>query len=235
MKDILKTVQRTEETDKHPCAVCNHTEKEFKDLHAALTASAQRVEAATVLVRKYLSCPDPSLYDLEDAIRQLAQWKVTEQENYATHEAMLKHATAAVEAMRGGKDQAYLERNHLVALLARLFPSGIRKTNIEGWSDDWHGCVYIDLPSGQISYHYHDSHAYLFAGLPAYTKEWDGHDKVIVHRRLHNTVTAAVEEMRGAAKEFAGHFDNIPMATQVSDSWHKLKAALAQHPTNESP
>jgi hypothetical protein len=82
------------------------------------------------------------------------------------------------------KDEAYRQRNYLVAALARLFPSGIRATNIEGWDPEWHGCVYIDLPSGQISYHYHDSEAHLFAHLPPYTKEWDGHGKELVHNRL---------------------------------------------------
>lgn len=85
---------------------------------------------------------------------------------------------------RAEKDEAYRQRNHLVAALARLFPSGIARTNISGWSPDWHGCCFIDLPSGQISYHYHDSHAHLFEGLPPYTKVWDGHDKEAVHARL---------------------------------------------------
>lgn len=85
---------------------------------------------------------------------------------------------------RAEKDQAYLERNHVVAALARAFPSGIRETSIEGWNPEWNGCVYIDLPSGQISYHYHSSQAHLFQDLPAYTKMWDGHDKDQVHARL---------------------------------------------------
>ena len=85
---------------------------------------------------------------------------------------------------REEKDEAYRQRNHLVAALARLFPSGIRATNIEGWEPDWRGCVFIDLPSGQISYHYHDSQAHLFADLPPYEKPWDGHDKETVHARL---------------------------------------------------
>lgn len=89
-----------------------------------------------------------------------------------------------VERLRADKDEAYRERNNVVAAFARLFPSGIRKTEIEGWNPEWHGCVYIDLPNGQISYHYHDNQAQLFADLPAYTKEWDGHDKATVHMRL---------------------------------------------------
>jgi hypothetical protein len=82
------------------------------------------------------------------------------------------------------KDEAYRQRNYLVAGLARLFPSGITRTSIPGWEPDWHGCCFIDLPTGQVSYHYHDSQAHLFDGLPPYLGTWDGHGKEDVHRRL---------------------------------------------------
>lgn len=73
-------------------------------------------------------------------------------------------------------DSVYKERNTLVALLARIYPSGIKKTAIEGWSPEWHNCVYIELPDGsQCSWHYHNRDSYLFEGLPPYEKEWDGH------------------------------------------------------------
>jgi hypothetical protein len=78
----------------------------------------------------------------------------------------------------------YEERNRLVALLARLFPSGIRKTEIEGWEPEWHNCVYIDTPTGQLSWHYHDSEAHLFEDLPPYTKPWDGHSTPEKYHRL---------------------------------------------------
>lgn len=81
-------------------------------------------------------------------------------------------------------DQAYLERNHLVAALSRLYPSGVLQTKIPGWDKAWHGCVYIDLPTGQISYHFHESQAALFAHLGPYVGEWDGHEKADVHFRL---------------------------------------------------
>lgn len=99
-------------------------------------------------------------------------------------EAAAKLAEEVAE-LRATKDGAYTERNHLVALLARLFPSGIRPTNIEGWDPEWQGCVYIDMPDGkQISYHYHDNQAHLFKDLPPYTKEYDGHQKDDVHELL---------------------------------------------------
>lgn len=102
-----------------------------------------------------------------------------------------KDFVAEFESNKADKDQAYLERNHLVAALSRLYPSGIRKTNINGWSEDWLGCVYIDLPSGQISYHYHDRQAYLFERLPAYQWAYDLHDKDDVHERLSKVSLAS--------------------------------------------
>lgn len=79
---------------------------------------------------------------------------------------------------------AYEERNRVVAVLARLFPSGIRKTDIEGWKEEWHNCVYIDLPTGQASWHYHDSLAHLFEDLPPYEKPYDGHTTEEKYQRL---------------------------------------------------
>jgi len=81
-----------------------------------------------------------------------------------------------VEDLKKQKDAVYKERNILVALLTRTYPSGIKKTAIEGWSPEWHNCVYIELPDGsQCSWHYHDRDCYLFEDLPAYEKDWDGH------------------------------------------------------------
>jgi hypothetical protein len=91
---------------------------------------------------------------------------------------------AQLASMEARKDAAYQERNKVVAALAKLFPSGTCRTDIPGWSDDWHGCVRIDLPTGQVSWHYHDSQAHLFAELPTYAGEWDGHDTPEKYRRL---------------------------------------------------
>jgi hypothetical protein len=92
--------------------------------------------------------------------------------------------------MERRKDAAYEERNRVVALAATLAfdmgcTVGVAKTVIEGWSEDWHGCVYIDLPDfGQCSWHFHDSHARLFSGLPPYRGKWDGHTTEEKYRRI---------------------------------------------------
>ena len=142
----------------------------------------------------------------QDEARRLARAAIE------AHEAALADSLAA-------KDQAYLERNHLVAAVARLYPSGIRETDIPGWSEDWHGCVYIDLPSGQISYHYHNSHAYLFAALPPFEGEWDGHDKDIVHERLVRIskpdALALVEAARLVAEGTAISVGTTPLRMQM--------------------
>ena len=87
------------------------------------------------------------------------------------------HAEAAdvIEALSERIDAAYQERNQVVAALASVFPAGIARTAIPGWDEEWHGCVYIDLPTGQASWHYHDREAHLFAHLPPYAGQWDGH------------------------------------------------------------
>lgn len=89
-----------------------------------------------------------------------------------------------VEEMRARKDAAYEERNRLVAALAAVFPAGTKKTDIPGWDAEWHGCVYIDLPTGQVSWHYHDSQSHLFAHLSPYDGEWDGHTTDEKYRRV---------------------------------------------------
>lgn len=94
-----------------------------------------------------------------------------------------------MDELRAQKDGAYLERNQVVAGLASLalaagYHAGKAKTAIDGWSDDWHGCVYIDLPTGQVSWHYHDSQTHLFEFLTAYSGEWDGHDTPEKYRRV---------------------------------------------------
>lgn len=96
----------------------------------------------------------------------------------------LRRRTTELRAAETQSHQAYSERNRLVAFLARCYPSGVKRTAIEGWDPEWHGCVFIDTPEGQMSWHYHDSDAALFEGLPPYTGDWDGHTTPEKYERL---------------------------------------------------
>jgi hypothetical protein len=93
-------------------------------------------------------------------------------------------AADEIERLRAANDEAYAERNCLVAYIASLFPSGTKRTTIPGWDEVWNGCVYIDLPTGQASWHYHDREAHLFSHLPAYSGEWDGHSTADKYDRI---------------------------------------------------
>ncbi len=88
---------------------------------------------------------------------------------------------AEVERLRAEKDGAYHERNQVVAALAKLFPSGIA---VDPNEPDW-PVLYIDLPDGQVSWHFQRSEAIdLLAGIPKYNGEWDGHSTEEKYTRL---------------------------------------------------
>jgi hypothetical protein len=135
----------------------------------------------------------------------------------------------AIEAMRARKDAAYEERNKVVAALAKLFPSGIARTNIPGWSEDWHGCVYIDLPTGQVSWHFHDSQAHLFADLPPYPGIWDGHDTDEKYRRLAALARPAQgdEALVSAARAAIVEWGKDMAESKMAEAMIALRAALA--------
>ena len=68
--------------------------------------------------------------------------------------------------------------------------------------------MYVDLPTGQVSWHFHDSQAYLFDDLPPYTKQWDGHNTEEKYRRV-----AALRA--GAAGSQWRTIDSAPRETEV--------------------
>lgn len=87
-----------------------------------------------------------------------------------------------VPKLRQQKDGAYAERNKLVAFLAHMalslgWKAGVGQHPEEdtSWERDWRTIVFIDLPTGQVSWHFHDSEEALLLGLPAYEGAWDGH------------------------------------------------------------
>lgn len=109
--------------------------------------------------------------------------------------AHIENLEARLAALVAQKNGAYAERNQCVALIARMalalgLKAGVREHPNEdrAWEDDWRTIVFIDLPTGQVSWHFHDSEKPLLGGLPRYVGEWDGHDTPEKYRRAREAL-----------------------------------------------
>lgn len=137
-----------------------------------------------VVVNMTCRSPGSDLFDTEDVAFLLDELSA------ATERA--ERAEADRDKYRRRKDEAYTERNRLVALLCRLVISsggvaGRHKHEPDPdptWDPEWLTLVAIDLPTGQVSWHFHDSDAHLVAELPTYPGSWDGHDTPEKYRRV---------------------------------------------------
>lgn len=89
-------------------------------------------------------------------------------------------------ALQMEKDQGYRERNKVVTALSKLFPScmGKHEESDTTWHKEWMNIVYIQLPTGQVSWHLHDSDVPYFAHLEFSNMKWDGHSTEEKYERL---------------------------------------------------
>lgn len=103
------------------------------------------------------------------------------------------------------KDQAYWERNQLVAALTKIFPAWTEDHPTDpNWDDDWRTIIFIEIPTEeltnkyvqggfmvnkkrQLSWHIHDSDKIWFSHLPHKKgNSWDGHTTEEKYQRLSN-------------------------------------------------
>jgi len=70
-------------------------------------------------------------------------------------------------------DDVYHERDQLVAALSKIYPSHTAVHHGE-WEDGWRNIICIHLPTGQATWHIHDSELGLFDHLVTLTDHWDG-------------------------------------------------------------
>ena len=83
------------------------------------------------------------------------------------------------------KDEAYAERDKLVAALSKLFPSHAMRHEGDDWEDDWRTIICVHLPAGTATWHVHDSERPMF-GHVGYDPQctWDGHSTQEKYERL---------------------------------------------------
>lgn len=100
---------------------------------------------------------------------------------------MLARQNTVLENMRASKDLAYMERNKMVCALSKLFPSWLGRHDEADalWGKEWLNIVYIQLPTGQVSWHIHEDLLPIFAHLEVdLSKKWDGHTTDEKYERL---------------------------------------------------
>ena len=98
----------------------------------------------------------------------------------------------ALDDMEKSKDAAYKERDQCLVLMALMAQRLGLKTGIglhrdgpgEEWYSEWRNILFIDLPSGQVSWHIHDSETSWFYFVGAYDGEWDGHTTEEKYQRV---------------------------------------------------
>lgn len=76
----------------------------------------------------------------------------------------------------------YRERHHLVAHLAAAYPS-ILVYGADPEAPDW-PLIFIDLPTGQVSWHIAPADLDLFEHVTVGTGDWDGHNAMEKYARL---------------------------------------------------
>lgn len=101
------------------------------------------------------------------------------------HTAILEMYKLILE-LQHDKNNAYHERDMLVALISKVFPSYLAKHDPtdESWDKEWTNIVYVNLPTGQCSWHIKDNELPLFNHLSYSENNWDGHTTVEKYIRI---------------------------------------------------
>ncbi len=90
-------------------------------------------------------------------------------------------------------DSVYKERDLCIALLVQYAQKadvnvGIKEHVGEEWEDEWRNVLFIDLPTGQVSWHLHRDELVNFPGVGPYAGEWDGHTTEEKYERIRKFI-----------------------------------------------
>lgn len=123
-------------------------------------------------------CEDPTKVEFLKHLQAMKDARVQPKKDQDVA-AELKAAQAEIAELKAQLDAVYLERNKVVALAARMAaylecPATVTRT-AEDVAPEWRNAIYIALPTGQVSWHFHDRDAAVFAGVPYGATNWDGH------------------------------------------------------------
>lgn len=91
-------------------------------------------------------------------------------------------------------NELYEERNRLVGLAVSVAQEkGLKTGKAEDPEDEEWVLIYIDLPTGQVSWHVHRSDLRYFPPMGEYDKPWDGHSTPKKYDRVLDFIRALSE------------------------------------------
>jgi hypothetical protein len=169
-------------------------EKEARELATKCFMENDTVDEDTATIAAFLAKRDAKRVPLEsEAELHFANEMSVKHMEEAAHFEMAwfaekkraDKAEAKCREMEKAKNNAYSERNRMVAALSKLFPASLERHDGDEWEDDWRWVVFIDLPTGQASWHLHDSEVPNFGHLAREVgRKWDGHTTDDKYARL---------------------------------------------------
>ena len=119
------------------------------------------------------------------SINPYSNWTPPDAPLLAEAAALIRAQEAELTGLREALDGVYSERARVVAALSKLFPASLEEHDGEDWDDDWRTACFIDLPTGQVSWHIAQADLPLFGHLPRGAgRVWDGHDTPTKYARL---------------------------------------------------
>ncbi len=80
----------------------------------------------------------------------------------------------------------YNERNRVIALLTKFYPSYIAIDDSE--EEGFRNVVYMETPEGQLSWHITDEEVSLFKHLNYEDNRWDGHTTKEKYKRIERLI-----------------------------------------------
>jgi hypothetical protein len=103
--------------------------------------------------------------------------------------AFVSERDVAIADTERRKNEAYAERDQVVVTLFRIgadlgWRVGWAPHEGESWGPEWARAFYVDLPTGQVSWHLPRERWTLVDWMPAYSGRWDGHSTEEKYRRL---------------------------------------------------
>jgi hypothetical protein len=109
-----------------------------------------------------------------------------------------------IQNLIDSRSDVYFERAMLLSALSKVFSSHLDHHKGKGWEDDYRTIVCIHFPTGQGTWHIHDTQVPFFNHLKYQVGEthWDGHTTQEKYERL-NRMRDISQALADLATDFA--------------------------------